>query len=297
MIIDKNGKLKAYDDYYPYGLVMPGRSLNMAMADERYKFNGKELDVETGYEYYGARYYNALLGRWLMLDPMGKKYPNWNGYNYCLNNPINNLDPEGDTIWVCIGSERIQYIAGMKYDGTNSSISSIISTLNSIYSVDIGEQALSILISSKGNYNYTVGSGSSGEFRADKNGLGGTITLAENSTGNIEEIAHESFHAYRFDQGSGRSSVTNEVQSYLYGAAVSLRLGVSPQPFSRTGTIYENAMTSLLTANKFNMSQFKQAIKRFKSESLANYKGAYQNFKIVRPEEKYLIKQFYPLLR
>ncbi len=94
MIIDKNGKLKAYDDYYPYGLVMPGRSMNMAMADERYKFIGKEQDAETGYGYFGGRYYCSLIGRWLSIDPLTKT-PGYNPYNYCLDNPLKYFDPDG----------------------------------------------------------------------------------------------------------------------------------------------------------------------------------------------------------
>ena len=40
-----------------------------------YKFSGKEKDVETGYSYFGARYYNSDLSVWLSVDPMADKYP------------------------------------------------------------------------------------------------------------------------------------------------------------------------------------------------------------------------------
>ena len=43
-----------------------------------YKFNGKELDEETGLAYYGARYYNPKISQWLSVDPLAEKNPNMN---------------------------------------------------------------------------------------------------------------------------------------------------------------------------------------------------------------------------
>ena len=70
--------------------------------NEPYKFNGKELDDETGnyyyyYYYYGARYYDPKWSVWLSVDPMAEKYPGWSPYNYTLNNPIKYVDPNGLT--------------------------------------------------------------------------------------------------------------------------------------------------------------------------------------------------------
>ncbi len=61
----------------------------------RYKFNGKELDEETGFYYYGARYYNPKFSIWLSTDPLAEKFPNASPYNYCLGNPIKLVDPDG----------------------------------------------------------------------------------------------------------------------------------------------------------------------------------------------------------
>ncbi len=61
----------------------------------RYKFNGKELDKQTGYYYYGARYYDPVLSRWLGVDPLAEKYPGFSPYNYTFNNPLIFIDPTG----------------------------------------------------------------------------------------------------------------------------------------------------------------------------------------------------------
>ncbi|HEX2963541.1 MAG TPA: RHS repeat-associated core domain-containing protein, partial [Ignavibacteriales bacterium] len=46
-------------------------------TDSRYKFTEKERDLGTNYDYFGARYYDSELGRWLSVDPLASKYPGW----------------------------------------------------------------------------------------------------------------------------------------------------------------------------------------------------------------------------
>jgi len=65
------------------------------MNDDKYKFTGKERDVETGYDYFGARYYDSRIGRWLQVDPPADKYPEVSCYNYTLDNPLKFIDPNG----------------------------------------------------------------------------------------------------------------------------------------------------------------------------------------------------------
>lgn len=70
----------------------------------RYKFNGKELDKETGWYYYGARYYDPSVSTWLSVDPLAEKYAAFNPYNFTMNNPVILVDPDGrsvdtDYIW------------------------------------------------------------------------------------------------------------------------------------------------------------------------------------------------------
>ena len=60
-----------------------------------YKFNGKEKDDETGYSYYGARYYTDRLSIWLSVDPLADKYPHLSPYAYCADNPVIFRDPDG----------------------------------------------------------------------------------------------------------------------------------------------------------------------------------------------------------
>lgn len=60
--------------------------------------NGKEKDYESGFHYYGARYYwSELLTGWLSVDPMMDKYPSISPYAYCDWNPVMLIDPDGRT--------------------------------------------------------------------------------------------------------------------------------------------------------------------------------------------------------
>ena len=63
-----------------------------------YTFSAKERDPETGLSYFGSRYYSSDLSIWLSVDPMSDKYASLSPYVYCADNPVNLVDPNGDSI-------------------------------------------------------------------------------------------------------------------------------------------------------------------------------------------------------
>ena len=88
-------------DYLPYGEVFLEKRSQDPDVDyfTPYKFNGKELDEETGLYYYGARYMNPRLSIWYGTDPMQEKSSNSSSYAYCKNNPVRFIDPTGTDEW------------------------------------------------------------------------------------------------------------------------------------------------------------------------------------------------------
>jgi RHS repeat-associated protein len=96
--------VKAYSDYYPYGMQLPYRH---GESSYRYGFNGMEKDNELklgdGNSYdFGARMYDPRIGRWLSIDPLADKYPNINPYNFCANSPLAFKDPDGKDVILVI---------------------------------------------------------------------------------------------------------------------------------------------------------------------------------------------------
>jgi RHS repeat-associated protein len=93
LVIDESNQVLSAQDYYPYGEIL--RVFNTGGYSAKYLFTEKERDIETNYDYFGARYYDSELGRWLSVDPLADKYPGLSPYNYTLNNPLKYVDPDG----------------------------------------------------------------------------------------------------------------------------------------------------------------------------------------------------------
>ncbi len=92
-ITDGSGNAIQHLHYLPFGEDWVDQRNSSWNAP--YTFSGKEKDVETGYGYFGARYYDSELSVWLSVDPMSDKYPNQTNYVYCSNNPVMIIDPNG----------------------------------------------------------------------------------------------------------------------------------------------------------------------------------------------------------
>jgi RHS repeat-associated protein len=140
-ITDDAGAVYQHLEYFPYGetWVEEGGTGQMSM----YRFTGKELDPETGLYYYGARYYDPVLSRWISADPiLGKYLPtgdkkrdanlpghggvyytiNINMYHYGANNPIKYIDPNGEELDLVGTSQEIKKLAGIIEKATGTKL-------------------------------------------------------------------------------------------------------------------------------------------------------------------------------
>ena len=97
VVINQSGTVEETNHYYPFGGVFAS-SGNV----QPYKYNGKELDAKKGLNWYdyGARHYDAALGRFTTNDRFAEKYHSMSPYQYGANNPVKNVDVNGDSIVV-----------------------------------------------------------------------------------------------------------------------------------------------------------------------------------------------------
>ena len=117
-VVNESGTIEQITHYYPFGAVYANAGLGDAV--QRFKYNGKELDRMHGLNQYdyGARNYDPLLCRFIQIDPNAEDYYGYSPYAYCLNNPINAIDPDGRSTWVIsLEDGTYQVIGGDINDG------------------------------------------------------------------------------------------------------------------------------------------------------------------------------------
>jgi RHS repeat-associated protein len=102
VVTDSAGNRCQLNEYDPWGAVSRSDATNPA-CEPTHRFTGQELDPETGFYYYGGRYYDQETGRFVSADPYVQEPDvpqNLNRYTYVLNNPVALVDPSGHFFWI-----------------------------------------------------------------------------------------------------------------------------------------------------------------------------------------------------
>lgn len=105
-VLHKRSAILEESSYYPFGLTMAGissKALAFGEPGNKYKFNdgselqNKEFADGSGLEWYATdfRGYDAQIGRFHQVDPLGELTEDWSGYSYALNSPLLYNDPLG----------------------------------------------------------------------------------------------------------------------------------------------------------------------------------------------------------
>jgi RHS repeat-associated protein len=132
IVTDSSGNVVYSAAHEPYGGIQQTWVTNY---DPELKFSGKPHDAESGLDYFGARYYDHSLYRFLSVDPVipvGRAVSNsqrWNLYGYCLGNPVRYVDWDGRQATEAITIEIMRYQYGT--DATHG-----------IYRIELGEEVI-----------------------------------------------------------------------------------------------------------------------------------------------------------
>lgn len=100
LVRNGDGAVEEINSYYPSGAL-----LSTPVPDTQpYKYSGKERvgELGLGWHDFGARHYDPVLMRWHTSDALAEKTANFSPYAFCLNNPVNFVDPDGrfpDIVW------------------------------------------------------------------------------------------------------------------------------------------------------------------------------------------------------
>ena len=228
LVVRDDGFGEQMNHYYPFGALM---SASTQGAAQRYKYNGKELDRIHGLNLYdyGARQYDAALGRWTSIDPLAEKYYEISPYAYCANNPVVFVDPDGCKFDFS-KMTKDEYQSYLEKINPLRKTSPLFNTLykslensKETYFINFGK----IRSVAKG------GESIDGRFKMNEKG-GGSVTFDKERFENIgfSVLGEEFFHAYQHDNrngyGKGEFNREFEAKTFVTALIVSMRAALHP---------------------------------------------------------------------
>ena len=264
VVINQSGTVEETNHYYPFGGVF-----GTAGNTQPYKYNGKEFDTKKGLNWYdyGARYYDAALGRFTTVDPSSENYYAFNPYSYCVNNPIKYIDPDGKDfiIWYKDSNGKQAYFS---FNGKNAAMAPNNSFVNAVVEAYFynsknggGEYAQKIVTNAKLKVGIVE---SDKDNRFDSSGF---IRFNPNAglklnDGNILSPAtgleHEAAHAFnmktnKVDESPDTRYGTKEERSVIQGAELKTAKANGELPLMHKGRIKHSegqwVVTKSVTSN------------------------------------------------
>ena len=178
-------------------------------------FTGKELDTETGYGYFGARYMDFdLLTGWLSVDPMADKYPSLSPYAYCAWNPVKLVDPDGrkfDSVsnihvqrFETFTNKQISLLESkpQRTDKENAKLAEYKSAMDEVSKMRADDKTLyKITTNASFNDPTTTGYTGYGGKSDNKDVINISIRGDESSREGLIQLSHELKHAFQFYDG------------------------------------------------------------------------------------------------
>jgi RHS repeat-associated protein len=188
------------NDYFPFGMSFesPIPNLSYKSTTNKHKYNGKEEQEMPGnWLDYGARFYDAQIGRWHGVDPLAEKYFPISPYTYVANNPVIYVDPDGREIKV----------AGKKKEDTYLNLAII-------YGTPLGRKIIDELHDSNRTYTIHTTSRKNSTFNRGKIKYNPKQFSEEGTVfRGFESLSHELWHAYQDLNGNIKGRTIADVEA------------------------------------------------------------------------------------
>lgn len=156
-----------HDSYYPFG-----KTYNSYLSGTRnnYLYNGKEFQDGLGQYDYGARFYDPVVGRWNVIDPVADISPELTPFRYCYNNPVNYIDPFGlyeydrdGNITLTNPSEISSFINSFGKNGMTPSINNMTNFVMQNFALDLHE----VTVRGRSNYAFQKAGKDASKYQQD----------------------------------------------------------------------------------------------------------------------------------
>lgn len=248
----QNGTIRQHLQYLPYGDIFVDHRTGSYSSP--YTFSAKEKDAESGYNYFGARYYTDNIMMWLSVDPMSDERPWISPYNYCQWNPIGRVDTWGMLDDV--------YITGTAADDATEQLQSGMKNITIIRDENTGKLSYTGTAKTKKEKEFvnavdskdvTVNVKAENSSRFTHNGedlntrggsfLGNEVCFDEDGKLHVEAFQYVNPSALKNDFSGGKRGKTmfHELSESYQGGLISLRRGESSPMAGKLGSVFEIA--------------------------------------------------------
>jgi RHS repeat-associated protein len=254
--------------YDPWGYELTGRAYIDTL---KYKFTGKERDKESTYDYFGARFYDSRIGRWLQMEPLYDKYLSFSPYQYGILNPVILKDINGKIL--VLGGDMTKALEDIRSLFNEDFAKHITINENGVVLLDINEfniedigsdaakDLIFMMVNSSNKYLYEVSDLTTGIVRdpSEQYNVGDVFTFNLNNTEKFSGIVNLSVTERNIDNAPDPKG---ELPKEGYSGQITLGTGKWTYPGINNKFVPRSDVIFHELAENYYRTELKQPYKR-----------------------------------